>query len=236
MDNTIGILGGMGPEATAYLFHLLIKLNRVENDQNHIPIIIYNNPKIPDRTAAIVGDGESPLPFLIEGASFLEKANVDFILIPCITAHYFYEEIIKHINIPIIHLLEETLIFIKKELINIEKIGLLASDGTIQSGLFQDLFEKKGIEVVTPREVQQQILMKALYQKNGVKAGYKGHPRKMILKVVKHLLQHGAEAILAGCTEIPLVLNQSLITVPFINPLEIAALESIRRANRQVIG
>jgi aspartate racemase len=235
MSKTIGILGGMGPEATIYFFNLIVKATRAEKDQDHITSIVFNNPKIPDRTHAIVGNGPSPLPYLIAGAKMLETAGADFIVMPCVTAHYFYGEIVKHISIPFLHLLTEVLRCIKRELGNIKKIGLLATDGTIQSGLFQDVFNKNGIEVAIPEDNDQKVLMKALYREKGVKAGYKRHPKKMILGVLGELLQEQQpEGIIAGCTEIPLVLKQADMDVPFIEPLRILAEASIRKAGYQL--
>jgi aspartate racemase len=164
----------------------------------------------------------------------LETAGADFIVMPCVTAHYYYGEIVKHVSIPFLHLVVEVLRCIKRESGNPGKIGLLATDGTIQSGLFQDLFNKNGIEVAIPKDNDQKLLMKALYQKKGIKAGYKRHPKKMILEVLKEFLQEQQpEGIIAGCTEIPLVLKQADMDVPFIEPLRILAVESIRKAGYQ---
>jgi aspartate racemase len=235
MSKTIGILGGMGPEATIYMFRLIVKLTKVEKDQDHIPIIVFNNPKIPDRTAAIARGGPSPLPYLVDSAIFLEKAGADFILMPCVTAHYFYKEIVKHITIPFLHLLEESIRYVKRELGNVKRIGLLATDGTIQTGLFQELFNKNGIEIVVPKKEGQNLIMKALYQKEGVKAGYKELPKGMILQVLQQLIRDKVEGVIAGCTEIPLVLSQSDMEIPFINPLRIVARKSIRKAGYNTI-
>jgi len=235
MSKTIGILGGMGPEATIYLFRLIVQLTKVEKDQDHIPIIIFNNPKIPDRTMAIVSGAPSPLPLLIDSAKSLEKAGADFILMPCVTAHYFYKEIVKHITLPFLHLLEESVEYVKQELGNVKRIGLLATDGTVQTGLFQDLFNKNAIEIVTPGKEDQNLIMKALYGKKGVKAGYKEPPRRMILQVLQKLIRGKVGGVIAGCTEIPLVLNQSDMEIPFINPLKIIAQKSIRKAGYRTI-
>ena len=235
MSKTIGILGGMGPAATIYLFRLIVELTRVEKDQDHIPLIIFNNPKIPDRTAAIVNGGPSPLPYLVDGAVSLEKAGADFILMPCVTAHYFYKEIVKHITIPFLHLLEESAGYVKRELGQVKRIGLLATDGTVQTSLFQEHFNKKGIEIVVPKKEEQILIMKALYQKEGIKAGGKDRPREMILQVVQQLIRDKVEGIIAGCTEIPLVLSQSDMEIPFINPLKIIARKSIRKAGYKTI-
>ena len=233
MSKTIGILGGMGPEATAYLFRLIIALTKVERDQDHIPIIVFNNPKIPDRSAAIKGEGPSPLPALIEGARLLEKAGADMILMPCVTAHYFYKEIVTHIRVPFLHLLEETRAHMQEEYRQVKKVGLLASTGTIQSRLFQELFAGTGVEILVPDRENQDLLMNALYQKEGVKSGFKEYPRKMIFQVLQHLVRQNLEAVIAGCTEIPLVLEQSDLDIPFIDPLRVMAKKSILLAYQE---
>jgi aspartate racemase len=235
MSKTIGILGGMGPEATIYMFRLIVQLTKVEKDQDHIPIIVFNNPKIPDRTAAIVRGGPSPLPYLVDSAISLEKAGADFILMPCVTAHYFYKEIVKHIKIPFLHLLEESIEYVKRELGHVKRIGLLATDGTVQTGLFQEFFHKKGIEIIVPEKEGQNLIMNALYQKEGVKAGYRERPREMILQVLQQLIRDKVEGVIAGCTEIPLVLSQSDMEIPFINPLWIIARKSIRKAGYNTV-
>jgi aspartate racemase len=233
MTKTIGILGGMGPEATAYLFRLIIDLTKVERDQDHIPMIVCNNPQIPDRTAAIKGEGPSPLPALIEGAQLLEKAGAHMILMPCVTAHFFINGIVPHVNIPFLHLLEEAKAHVQTEYPQVKRVGLLASTGTVQSRMFQELFQESGVEILAPDEENQDILMKALYQKEGVKSGFKDYPRQMIFQVLQHLLRRRIEAVIAGCTEIPLVLAQADMDIPFINPLRVVAEKSIRLATRE---
>ena len=235
-DKTIGILGGMGPEATVYLFDLIVKMTDAKKDQEHIPIIIYNNPKIPHRTNAILEGGPSPLPFLIEGAKFLEKAGADFIVMPCVTAHYFYSEIIKEIKIPFLHLIEETYNYIKKEFPALKKLGLLATSGTIKTSLFQKCFEKGGIEIIVPDEEEQNKVMEAIYCPEGIKAGYKeGLPKNLLIEVAKNLVsKKNCEGIIAGCTEVPLAVKKNDLFVPLINPLEIIACESIKKAGYKV--
>jgi len=231
MSKTIGILGGMGPEATIYLFNLIVKLTKASRDQDHIASIVFNNPKIPDRTEAILRDGPSPLPYLIEGAKILERAGADFILMPCVTAHYYHGEIVRHISIPFLDLLEEVLGYTKHVLGGLKKIGLLATDGTLGSGLFQERFARNGMEIVMPGDKGQALLMKTLYGEKGIKAGYKKQPKKMILEVLGELLtDQQPQGVIAGCTEIPLVLNQSDMAVLFIDPLRILAEVSIHRA------
>ena len=233
---TIGILGGMGPKATIYLFDCIVRLTKAEKDSDHIPIIVFNNPKIPDRTAAILHGGPSPLPLLIEGARFLAKSGADFIVMPCITAHYFYTEIIKHIKIPFLHALEVTALHIEKQLPTFKKVGLLSTTGTIETRIFQDLMAKKGIEVVIPDTSYRMQVMDAIYGKKGIKAGFSEAPKKIFLDVVAHLIEEkGSRALIAGCTEIPLALQPRDISIPLIDPLQIIALRAIEDGGCQPV-
>ncbi|GAH56604.1 unnamed protein product, partial [marine sediment metagenome] len=141
-EKIIGILGGMGPEATIDLFYKIIKFTPAEKDQDHFRIIIDNNPKIPDRTAAILGKGEDPLPALQETARNLEKAGVDFIIIPCNTAHYFLPQIQKSVNIPVLNMIEETAKETRKRIFPIQKVGLLASMGIYKTEIYHQHFKK----------------------------------------------------------------------------------------------
>jgi len=146
----IGILGGMGPEATLDLFHKIIKLTYAEKDQDHLRIIIDNNPKIPDRTDAISGTGKDPLPKLIVTAQILEKAGADFIIIPCNTAHYFISEIQQSIKIPILNMIKETASYVKNVFPSFKKVGLFASKGTYKAKLYNSFFNAKNIEILIP--------------------------------------------------------------------------------------
>jgi aspartate racemase len=137
MKKTVGVLGGMGPEASAYFYGLLIKRTRAARDQEHIPTIIWSDPRVPDRTAAILGKGPSPLPLLLAGAKRLQRAGADFLVIPCLTAHYFLDELRRASPLPIISLLEETARFIRRSYPRLGCAGLLASSGTARTGLFQ---------------------------------------------------------------------------------------------------
>lgn len=233
MRKTIGILGGMGPGATAYFFDLIVRFTRAEEDREHIPVIIFSNPQIPDRTEAIINNGPSPLPLLIEGAKFLERSGADFIIMPCFTAHYYYPEIIKNIGIPFFNLLEETALFIGLERPDLQKLGLLATTGSLETHIFQDYLEKEGKELIIPEQNHQLKVMKAIYGKEGIKAGFINQPKKILLDVIAHLAEKngkGCECIIAGCTEIPLALTQEDIALPLIDPLKIIAYKAIREA------
>jgi len=235
MKKTIGILGGMGPEATAYFFKLIIKSTRAEKDQEHIPVVIYSNPEVPERTDAVLEKGPSPLPYLIEGVRVLRGAGADFIVMPCVTAHYFFHEIVAQEKIPFLNILDETLLCTLRKIPELKKAGLISSTGTLKSRLFHDTFEKEGIEVIGPDEEEQEQVMEAIFGKQGIKAGFtSGRAREIIHGAAGTLIRRGAEAVIAGCTEVPLVLKEEDISVPLIEPLQILAEVSILKAGYEI--
>jgi aspartate racemase len=235
MRKTIGILGGMGPEATAHFFSLIIKHTAAFRDQDHVPVLIYNLPQIPERTPAILRKGPSPVPLLRKGVRTLARAGADFIVVPCISAHAFLPEIQRASPVPILSLLDESAADAKKRNPGLSRAGLLASTGTVQSGLFAKRFTRAGIEIIAPTEKEQSKVMEAVFGKRGVKAGFTaGRPRKLVLDIAGRLIKRGAQAIIAGCTEIPLVLRDEDIPVPLIEPMRIAAQAAIVRAGQRI--
>jgi len=227
-EKIIGILGGMGPEATIDLFYKIIKLTPAKKDQDHLRIIIDNNPKIPDRTAAILRKGEDPLPALQQSARNLQKAGADFIIIPCNTAHYFLPRIQESVNIPIINMIEETTKETRQRTPQIKKVGLLASMGIYKTEVYYQHFKIFNIEVISPEEKDKEEVMKAIY---AVKAGdLSNEVKDNILKIAQKLIDKGAEAIIAGCTEIPLILKEGDILVPLIDPTQVLAKAAVQKA------
>ena len=146
MKKIVGVIGGMGPLATSDLFNKIIKYTDANKDSEHIHIIIDNNTSIPDRSKFILENGESPLNEIVSSAKKLENAGVDFIIIPCNTSHSLYDEIAKRINTPIINMIDE----VAKELekLNIKKVGLLATTGTIKSGIYKKYLDIHNIETI----------------------------------------------------------------------------------------
>ena len=221
----------MGPEATVYFFDLIVKNTEAARDQDHVPVLIDNSPQVPERTAAILGRGPSPVPKLREGVRRLARAGADFIVIPCITAHAFLPEIVTAGRVPILSLLEESLRFARKEFPGLKRAGLLASTGTVRSGLFQAAFASAGIEIITPTDADQAKVMDAIFGSRGIKAGFTtGSPRRLVLGAARRLIKRGVQTIIAGCTEIPLVLGDEDISVPFIEPLRIGTRATILKA------
>ncbi len=229
---TIGVLGGMGPEATNRLCALITKLTPAAKDQDHIPVITFNNSLIPERVKAISGESESPVPEMIRTARVLEQAGADMLLLPCNLAHYFLADVQREINVPILDMIEETVRFTLVRYPNVHKIGLLASTLTIKNGLYEQSFARHKRAVLTPAaSVQQQKVMEAIYGKRGIKSGYQSRPRALLLEAARQLLNDGAELIIAGCTEVSLVLGEERSApCPVIDPMEVIARVAVERA------
>lgn len=231
MKRTIGILGGMGPEATAYFFNAIITNTRARSDQEHLPMLIWNDPQIPPRTDAILDQGPSPLPYLLKGAKILEAGGADFIVMPCITAHFWASEIAAQSNIPFVSLFEETTKYAFRILPGLQTAGLIASTGTVRSRLWHKVFEKERVKILTPEPDEQKEVMSAIFGKKGIKGGFTaGPPRTAIAEIARRLVRRGADAIIAGCTEVPLVLRDGDLPVPLIEPMHATALTCIRKA------
>lgn len=221
----------MGPEATARFFELIIKNTAARRDQEHLRIIVLNYPRVPDRTAAILYGGENPVPYLIKGLKTLEKAGAKLVAIPCLTAHYFLPELKTKTKLKVMDLIAETVSWTESALPRLKKVGLLATEGTIATGIFQKTYEIKKIEVLIPSEAGQKKIMEAIYGKKGIKAGFAGEkPKRLLLEASEELLKQGAQALIAGCTEIPLVMRSEDIPVPLIDPMTIGARALINKA------
>jgi len=227
-EKIIGILGGMGPEATADLYLRIIKATPAKRDQDHPRVIIYSNSKVPDRTPAILGKGPSPLPELIRAGKRLEEAGADFIIIPCNTAHYFIEQLQKELRIPILDMIKLSAEQAKKKYTKVKKVGLLATDGTLKSELYKTAYGKAGIEIIEPTHEKQVEVMKAIYQY--IKAGNLIDGGFMLRGVANELVSLGAELIICGCTEVSLVLREGELPVPVLDPLQILAEVAVAEA------
>ncbi len=227
-EKIIGILGGMGPEATIDLFQKIVRSTPAKKDQEHIRIIIDNNLKIPDRTKAILYNGENPLPELIKTAQNLERAGADFIIIACNTAHYYLHKIQKTVNIPIFNMMQETALYIHHTFPSLKQVSLFATEGTIHTGLYQAYLDNFAIETLVPTQTEQKELMEIIY---GVKSGLDLNLlKKQIIEIAGLQINRGAEAIIAGCTEIPLVLKDGDISIPVIDPTLILAKKAVKEA------
>jgi aspartate racemase len=229
----IGVLGGMGPEATNQLCALITANTAVNRDQDHIPVITYNNPRIPERVAAVRrSDGaRSPVPEMSRTAQVLERAGADLLLLPCNLAHYFIADVQAAIRIPILNMIEETVNFTVENYAQCRSVGLLASTPTIECGVYERAFRRHGWQLLAPDAAQQEDkVMKAIYGSEGIKCGHKTKPRNLLKDAAERLTERGAEIIIAGCTEVSLVLSPENSPFVVIDPLEIIARVAIRHA------
>jgi aspartate racemase len=228
-EKIIGVLGGMGPEATIELFAQIVRRTRATKDRDHLRVLIDNNPKVPDRTAAILHGGASCLPELVRSARALKRAGADFIVIPCVTAHYFHDALQKRTSLPVLHIVEETVKRIRKRHPGVRRIGLLASTGTIAAGLFQKPLAGTKVELLVPGDkTQTDVVMQAIYAIKA--AGATDEARSLVRQAADELVQRGAQVVIAGCTEIPLVLKDGDLGVPVVDPIAILAEAAIDRA------
>lgn len=211
---TIGILGGMGPLATADLFQKIITLTQALKDNDHIRVCIDSNTNIPDRTNAILHGGETPLNEMVRSALLLEAMGADILIMPCNTAHYFYNNLLTFVHIPFLNMLEETAKAIVRK--NINKVGLLATDGTIEAGVYDTVLKKYGIQVCKPEKKGQKAVMDIIYK--GIKAGNDSIDLTEFKAAVNQLLLQAAETIVLGCTELPIAFEKFHIEAPAIDP------------------
>lgn len=222
---TVGILGGMGPEATARFFYRLVRLTPAERDQDHLPVLIYNLPQIPDRTEAVLGTGESPLPALSKAASVLTAGGADFISIPCNTAHFFYDALQASTSVPILHLIHCVRDRLAQAHPQVRKVGLLATKGTIAARLYPDAFADARVEVIVPPEWAVNDLHAAIHR---IKQGTPD--ARFVQTLLDDLVEQGCEAVILGCTELSLIASELNRAVPILDSIEILAQETVQRA------
>lgn len=219
----LGVIGGLGPIATAHFMELVINMTDVSTDQQHLPMIVYNMPFIPDRTAYILDNSrENPLPAMAEIGHRLESQGADCIAIPCVTAHYFMDRLEAEISTPMINGVRETAVHLKEH--GIKKVGIMATDGTIASGIFHRELEGQGLVPIAPGKDAQKCVMHLIF--DNVKAGV---PANMdaFATAVADLRAQGAEAIILGCTELSLIKRDHQIGAGFVDAMEVLARQSV---------
>jgi aspartate racemase len=221
-------MGGMGPEATLAFFQIVLDKTASTDDQGHLHLLIDNNPKVPNRNLAVAGKGPSPAPVLAEMARGLERAGADFLVMVCNAAHAFQDSIVAAVSIPFISIIDETRDEVMNRVPEVTQVGLLASSGCIDAGLYQRAFASRNVEVLVPEGDGSELFMRLLYV---IKSGDK--PRWVVdamKQVAEGLVDRGAQVIVAGCTEVPLVLGVNDLSCPLIDSTEVLAQSSIRQA------
>ncbi|MDP1668412.1 aspartate/glutamate racemase family protein [Phaeovulum sp.] len=202
----VGVLGGVGPAATVDFLRKFVDATGAERDQDHIKLIVEQNPQIPDRTENLTGRGPDPTLALYSTCKKLERGGAQLIAIPCNTAHAYVDRIQRHLDIPIINILTETARHIAALAPRVERVAILATDGTIASGLYQGALEAEGLTPLTPDPEAQGAVMEAVYGKAGVKAGFvSGTCSQNLVFAIERVARAGAQVVILGCTELPLI-------------------------------
>jgi aspartate racemase len=223
---TIGVIGGMGPLATADFYLRLVRATPAAADQEHLHVLIDSNPEIPDRTEAIEGRGPDPTPFLVETARRLVGAGAEVLVMPCNSAHAFLEEVRRAVPVPVLDIMEEVASAAVALSPAPSSVGLLATAGTVRQRLYHAALARRGIEVVAPDAAGQQVVSGAIAS---VKAGDTGPAvRGRIRQAAEALIRAGAQAIVLGCTEVPLILSPDELTVPVLDGTEMLARAAVR--------
>ncbi len=205
--------------ATAYFMQQIIEMTDVNTDQEHIEMIVYNDPKTPDRTRYILGlSDENPAEEMISAGKKLKLLEVDTLAIPCITAHFFHSRMEEEIGLPIIHGVRETARYLKER--GIRTAGLMATDGTVKSATFQNELESEGIKLITPDKDYQKLVMSLIY--DNIKAGKRADMGNFA-KVSAHLRERGADVIILGCTELSIIKRDENIGPGYIDALDVLA-------------
>ncbi len=220
---TLGVIGGLGPLATARFLELITDMTAAETDQEHIHVLIDSNPATPDRTAFLLGDTDrDPYPYLLRGGMNLKKIGAQVLAIPCNTAHRFYDRLTEDIGLPIVHMIRNTAEYLKRR--GIRQAGILATDGTNAVGIYRDHFDEAGIGTLFPPKDDQALVMKAIY--DGVKAG-RPVAKEELLAVSDRLRERGAQIIVLGCTELSVVKKNYPLGAGFTDAMEIMSAAAI---------
>lgn len=225
-DPLVGVLGGMGPAATVDFYSKLIASTPAATDQEHLRVMIWSDPSVPDRTRAIAGTGEDPTPCLIRGVQHLKDAGVAFYVVTCNGAHAFLPAVREAVDLDYLSLIDVTTDHIAA-LPHASTAGILATDATLMSSLYQESLTGAGVLPVLPNSDDQRIVMEAVY---GVKSGSISSAQKSALRdVADKLVERGADVIIAGCTEIPLALASDTFPHPLIDPSQLLANQVVRK-------
>ncbi|MBO1078867.1 aspartate/glutamate racemase family protein [Roseomonas haemaphysalidis] len=231
VDKVLGVLGGMGPLASAQFMLRLTLLTPAGRDQDHIPAVLWSDPRVPDRTLARLHGGESPLPALARGVAGLAAAGAGAIAIPCNTAHGWFDELRATTALPVLHIVDAAAEDLARQGIKGGRIGVMGTAATLAMRLYQDRLEALGYEVIVPGAAEMEALVSpgiARVKANDVAGAY-----APLAEAAGILRQRGAAAVVLGCTEIPLGIQagpHAEIGVPLVDTIDALALAAIRWA------
>ena len=231
-QKTAGVLGGMGPEATVDFMARVIELTDADCDQDHVRMLVDHNPHVPNRQEAILDGGEDPGPVLADMAADLEASGADFLVIPCNTAYAFEDAILAATHIPLISIVGVSIAAAQERAPGVNRIGLLVTDGCLQSGIYQSGLEAAGLEAELPTAEELGELMSLI---KAIKGGKRtDETARGMAALADALVSRGADAIIAACTEIPLVLDQDAVSVPLVSSTDALAEITVKLATGEI--
>lgn len=231
-EGILGVLGGMGPQATNTFYQRIIDRTQAETDQEHLRVLIWSDAKIPDRTAGILAGPEAAeqvYQALLDGARLLERAGCTVLAIPCNTSHYFADRLQAQLKIPLIHMIRETVAAIQA--MGKKTVGILATDGTVRTGIYQKELTAAGLTPVTLPEELQGVVMSIIYDE--IKRGETGS-REKFGEVDAWLRQAGCDCAILGCTELSVYRNLHSLPPYYIDAMEVLAQQAILRCGKQL--
>lgn len=213
----VGVIGGMGPLATVEAYRLITKATPAARDQDHLHVIVDSDPSVPDRTAALLDGGPSPLPWLVASATRLTGAGAEVLALPCNTAHAFHRELQASTSAPVVHMIREAAV----GCVDGEPRGLLATQGTTATGLYQAEFEATGTSLLIPTDQEQQHVNEAirLVKSGAPLEAASAHCRP----VAAAMFERGASGLVLGCTEISLLRELLGSAGPIVDALDVMA-------------
>ena len=227
---SFGIVGGLGPMATAYLLELIVDMTDAKTDQEHLDVIVFNRPSVPDRTAYILDPAKpSPVPPMVDMARKLEALGVCAIGTPCVTAHSFHDALQSSVHVPFINMVQETAAYLKNA--GCRKAGIMATTGTVHTGLFQKALSAAGVPYALPDDAMQAHVMSLIY--DCVKAGKPADMDKF-RAVSAALRSAGCDAIILGCTELSIIKRDNDIGSGYLDALEVLARAAVLTCGKQL--
>ncbi|MCG8425038.1 MAG: amino acid racemase [Proteobacteria bacterium] len=225
---TVGVIGGLGPVATADFFAKVVAQTPARIDQDHVRLIVDNNPKVPNRNEAMLGRGPSPGPHLAAMASGLQRAGADFLVMPCNAAHAWQDDIVKASGLPFVSLIAETVAATRSRIPECTAVGVLAADACLAAGLYPAAFAGSGVRVIELAGADQEAFMALIYR---IKTGDRSSAvRSRMREMAMKLVARGASAVIAGCTEVPLALTESELGCSLINSTDVLVERTIAYA------
>ena len=230
MNERLGILGGMGPQATNTFYQFVIDRTDARTDQEHVNALILSDSQMPDRTTAILGSEqarEAVYQRLLADARLLEREGCTVIAVPCNTSHFFLDRVQEQIGVPILHMIRETARLLAAQ--GRKRPGILATDGTIQTELYQKEFSAAGIQAVVPTPQAQKLVMSLIY--DDIKAGKAGDPEKFAA-VHQDLEEQGCDCGVLACTELSVFASQHHLSPFYTDAMAVLAERAVQACRR----